>query len=91
MQASPFSSASPPAAKKMIEYIDMSISLNIFVSPSPPAVHHIDDRMIDYICMNILQTRPKPAYGRQGLDWIVGPGYSFVVLSQPDFGSKRGN
>ena len=21
-------------------------------------------------------TRPKPAYGRQGLDWIVGPGYS---------------
>jgi hypothetical protein len=36
-------------------------------------------------------TRPKPAYGRQGLDWIVGPGYSFVVLSQPDFGSKRGN
>ena len=26
-------------------------------------------------------TRPKPAYGRQGLDWIVGPGYSFVVFS----------
>ena len=25
-------------------------------------------------------TRPKPAYGRQGLDWIVGPGYSFVVF-----------
>ena len=23
-------------------------------------------------------TRPKPAYGRQGLDWIVGPGYSFT-------------
>ena len=54
MQASPFSSASPPAAKKMIEYIDMSISQNIFVSPSPPAAHHIDDRMIDYIYMNIL-------------------------------------
>ena len=27
------------------------------------------------------ETRPKPAYGRQGLDWIVGPGYSFVVFS----------
>jgi len=26
-------------------------------------------------------TRPKPAYGRQGLDWIFGPGYSFVVFS----------
>ena len=26
-------------------------------------------------------TRPKPAYDRQGLDWIVGPGYSFVVFS----------
>ena len=27
------------------------------------------------------KTRPKPAYGRQGLEWIVGPGYSFVVFS----------
>ena len=27
----------------------------------------------------ICNTRPKPAYGRQGLDWIVGPEYSFVV------------
>ena len=27
------------------------------------------------------KTRPKPAYGRQGLDWIDGPGYSFVVFS----------
>ena len=26
-------------------------------------------------------TRPKLAYGRQGLDWIVGQGYSFVVFS----------
>ena len=25
-------------------------------------------------------TRPEPAYGRQGLDWIVGPGYSFGVF-----------
>ena len=30
---------------------------------------------------NFKTTRPKPAYGRQGLDWIVGPGYSFVVFS----------
>ena len=29
----------------------------------------------------IIITRPKSAYGRQGLDWIVGPGYSFVVFS----------
>ena len=29
----------------------------------------------------LLITRPKPAYGRQGLDWIIGPGYSFVVFS----------
>ena len=27
------------------------------------------------------RTRPKPAYGRQGIDWIVGPGYSFGVFS----------
>ena len=26
-------------------------------------------------------TRPKPAYGRQGLDWIAGPEYSFMVFS----------
>ena len=31
------------------------------------------------IIINI--TRPKPAYSRQGLDWIVWPGYSFVVFS----------
>ena len=30
---------------------------------------------------NFYSTRPKPAYGWQGLDWIVGPGYSFVVFS----------
>ena len=30
---------------------------------------------------SIYETRPKPADGRQGLDWIVGPGYSFVVFS----------
>ena len=30
---------------------------------------------------HFIQTRPKPAYGQQGLDWIVGPGYSFVVFS----------
>ena len=38
--------------------------------------------MIREIIMRVfLYTRPKPAYGRQGLDWIVGPGYSFVVFS----------
>ena len=29
----------------------------------------------------IIITRPKPAFGRQGLDWIVRPGNSFVVVS----------
>ena len=29
----------------------------------------------------IIITRPKPAYSQQGLDWIVGPGHSFVVFS----------
>ena len=29
----------------------------------------------------LYETRPMPANGRQGLDWIVGPGYSFVVFS----------
>ena len=47
--------------------------------------------MIIIIIIIIKITRPKPAYGWQGLDWIVGPGYRFLVLSQPDFGSKRGN
>ena len=27
-------------------------------------------------------TRPKPAYGRQGLDWIVGPGYCETETNQ---------
>ena len=35
-------------------------------------------RNVDII---IIITGPKPAYGRQGLDWIIGPGYSFVVFS----------
>ena len=30
---------------------------------------------------HFFNTRPKPAYGRQGLDWIVRPRYSFVVFS----------
>ena len=37
--------------------------------------------LIIIIIIIIIITRPKPAYGRQGLDWIVGPGYSFVVFS----------
>ena len=27
----------------------------------------------DHVCNSLLQTRPKPAYGRQGLDWTVRP------------------
>ena len=32
-----------------------------------------------------MQTRPKPAYRWQGLDWIVGPGFSFGVFSMSRF------
>ena len=32
-----------------------------------------------------VSTRPKPAYSRQGLDWIVRPGYSFRVFSKSRF------
>ena len=32
---------------------------------------------------------PKPAYGRQGLDWIVGPGYSFGVFSMSRFAPPK--
>ena len=28
------------------------------------------------IMITIMTTWPKPAYGQQGLDWIVGPEYS---------------
>ena len=35
-------------------------------------------------------TRPKPAYGRQGLDWIVGPEYSFRVKNEkPTWNHKK--
>ena len=30
-------------------------------------------------------TRPKLAYGREGLDWIVRPGYNFGVFSTSRF------
>ena len=33
------------------------------------------------LTQHFAQTRPKLAYGRQGLDWIVGPGYSFGVIN----------
>ena len=36
---------------------------------------------ISIVNIMIMITRPKPAYGRPGLDWIVGPGYSFSVFS----------
>ena len=32
-----------------------------------------------------INTRPKPAYGQQGLDWILGQEYSFGVFSTPHF------
>ena len=33
------------------------------------------------------KTRPKPAYIRQGLEWIIGPGYNFGVFSTSRFAS----
>ena len=33
----------------------------------------------------IMNTRPKPAYSWQGLDWIVWPEYSFAVFSTSRF------
>ena len=38
---------------------------------------------------NINNTKPKPAYGRQGLDWIVGPEFSFRVFSTSRYGLRR--
>ena len=32
-----------------------------------------------------MKTRPKPAYDRQGQDWIVRPEYSFGVFSTSRF------
>ena len=49
-------------------------------STSPALVFKISIT-ITIIFITIIFTRPKPAYGRQGLDWIVGPGYSFAVFS----------
>ena len=38
------------------------------------------------VSLNMLEPiKPKPAYGRQGLDWIVRPGYSFGVFSTSRF------
>ena len=34
---------------------------------------------------NFVQNRPEPAVGRQGLDQIVGPEYSFGVFSMSRF------
>ena len=45
------------------------------------SISHTQPHNFDSSTQTILGTRPKPAYGRQGLDWIVGPGYSFVVFS----------
>ena len=33
----------------------------------------------------VIINRPKPFYGREGLDWIVGPEYSLGVFSTSRF------
>ena len=46
-----------------------------------PIISVCNNPGIDDELENFTKTRPKPAYDRQGLDWIIGPGYSFVVFS----------
>ena len=53
-------------------YLPITIIIDIII---------IFDIDIIIVIIIIIITRPKPAYGRQGLDWIVGQGYSFVVFS----------
>ena len=37
-----------------------------------------------------VKTRPEKAYGQQGLDWIVGPEYSFRVFSMWEMKNQPG-
>ena len=39
----------------------------------------------DHVGNSLLQTRPKPAYGRQGLDWDR---WARIQFSQVHFGAK---
>ena len=72
--------------------------LNLFLGHTPPnyplTLQYIWDILewkIKKLSGDIRQpfedTRPKPAYGRQGLDWIAGLGYS-LWCSQPTGGSN---
>ena len=68
----------------MIELIFEGLLTCSFPERSQNDRWHNVGRLPDYYrtCSRTFEnTRPKPAYGRQGLDWIVGPGYSFVVFS----------
>ena len=40
-----------------------------------------DEVSVCFYLQRFCLTRPKPACGRQGLDWIIGPGYSLLVFS----------
>ena len=62
--------------------------LEMLASKEPVARRQVEIyvriRFTYYIAAVLLifcNTRPKPAYGRQGPDWIIRPGYSFVVFS----------
>ena len=48
---------------------------------------NIQDHLVVHDSFNFLTStsRPKPAYGRQGLDWFVRPGCSFEVFSTSCF------
>ena len=43
----------------------------------------------DAIIVAFVVTRPKPADGRQGLDWIVGPKYSIRVKMKNKPATKK--
>ena len=66
------------------DYVDRILqpvftALSVFPTITQQTVEIFADHII--VIIAIITTRPKLAYGRQGLDLIVGPGYSFVVFS----------
>ena len=88
---SDLSSSSPSPQSTSPSQVYLVTTVPLFSLPqlsSSSEVKHFLTLILPYVLpvahigmVIIITTRPKPAYGRQGLDWIVGPGYSFVVFS----------
>ena len=60
----------------LVNLIDVTLACEYANSKLVEVVTDADVSDEDRCGNSLLQTRPKPAYGRQGLDWNVGPGYS---------------